>query len=337
MKEKLTRIPRILSAILCAAVLCTAIPVPARAASKISVKTLKSYAADDHYDVPDDFVRALRDKTSISHSQFKEYAIEYQLPTEYVQLFFDDCFVYRSGKTYNYVPLDESLTHNNYDWDNLVYLDNNEVEYVRDGKRRAIKGIDVSKHQGHIDWERVYDDGVRFAFIRLGYRGYSSGKLMIDGYFEENVKGAIDAGVKVGVYFFSQAKTKKEAVSEANVVLKYIEDYDIDYPIVYDVEGAANSSYRTYGLSRKQITDNAIAFLDTIEDAGYRSMIYSYSRFFVEQADLSRLEGYDKWVANYYRVPFYPYDMQILQYTSKGRVDGIKGNVDMNLAFVSYD
>lgn len=313
-----------------------AMQVHAATGEKIPVSTIREYASDSHYKVPDTFLEALPDSGSISHDQLRRIAGANNVNAEFVQLFFDDRFVFKAGNDYTFVPVDEERRMNSYDWDNLKYKAGNEVQYVKDGERRAYKGIDVSKHQGDIDWERVKNDGVEFAFIRLGYRGYGTGKVMLDGYYEQNMKNAIAAGVKVGVYFYSQAISKAEAVEEAQVVLDNIEGYDLDYPVVFDIEGAPNSSARTYGLTPDQMANISIAFCDTIEDAGYKPMVYSYSKMLATQINMQKLEKYDVWLANYYKVPFYPYRFQILQYTSKGQVDGIKGGVDMNLSFVNY-
>lgn len=260
---------------------------------------------------------------------------KYRVGLEFIQLFFDDCFVYNENGQIVYDPVDESLKMNNYDWDNLVRKEDGEIRYIRDGKSRAYKGIDVSAHQGAIDWERVADDGVDFAIIRLGNRGWGTGKLVIDEYFETNAQGAIDAGIPIGVYFYSQAVSNAEALEEARTVIDYLQDYDITFPVVYDIE-SGDARGRLKDLTSKQITDHALTFCEAIEDAGYRPMIYTYTTWFLTRMDMQRMEKYDKWLAQYYKRPFFPYQMRMWQYTSQGRVDGIKGNVDMNLCFYDY-
>lgn len=303
---------------------------------KIPVEDILQYASSDYYNLPDDFINELDGKSTISLSNLIKYGQTYKLTGEFMQIFVDDAFVFKAGTSYNFLPLDPNLELNNYDWDNLIEGANNEMEYVVESKRRAYKGIDVSSHQGNINWEAVANDGVEFAYIRLGYRGYGTGEMWLDDYYEKNMQEAIDAGIKVGVYFYSQAITTAEARDEADAVLDWVVDYDMDLPIAFDVEGSPAAGARTQGLSKKQLTDITIAFCDAIEEAGYKPIVYSYTRLLTDQLDLTRLEGYDKWVANYYKRPYFPYDLQILQYTSKGRVNGIKGNVDMNLAFVNY-
>lgn len=331
---------RILSAslaLLCAALMLPMAPVTASAArGGISVDDINR-VAEEIDNVPDDFLEEVNSlgTDTISVEDFKAYVQQFKAPSEYIQRFFDDAVIYNDYGTIVYSPIDSSLPQNNLDWGNITKK-GGEIKYIEDGVSKAIKGIDVSKYQGDIDWEAVAADGVKFAIIRVGYRGYGTGKLVIDGYFEQNVVNATAAGIDVGVYFFTQAATKAEAVHEAEVVLEQIKGYDITYPVVIDVEDAGSSSARTTDLTRKQVTDFTLAFCETVEEAGYRPMIYTNARWFIAKMDMARLTKYDKWLAQYYDVPFWPYDIGMWQYTGKGRVSGIQGNVDMNLSFVDY-
>ena len=301
----------------------------------ISVGWLERLAGE--YDnVPDAFLKAISRYDSLSLSRFEKLVLEHKAPLEYIQRCFNDRFVFKKGDQLDFVPVDTSLPQNDYNWDFLDHRSSGEIRYIDGNISRALKGIDVSVYQGDIDWERVKADGVRFAFIRLGYRGYGTGKIKIDEKFKKNIRGATRAGVKVGVYFYSQAISSREALEEAKTVLKYIDGYDIDYPVVYDVEDAPSASARTRNLTGAQATKNVITFCDAIREAGYRPMVYANSKWFTQKLDLKKLEKYDKWLAQYYKVPFYPYEFDIWQYTGKGRVDGIKGDVDMNLSFVKY-
>ncbi|MCD8231926.1 MAG: RICIN domain-containing protein [Clostridiales bacterium] len=218
-------------------------------------------------------------------------------------------------------------------------------------------GIDVSKYQADIDWEKVAADGVTFAFIRVGYRGYTSGTITQDSYAIQNIEGALAAGIKVGVYFFSTALTETEAEEEAEFVVSLIDDYDISYPVCYDCEGYDNSSYRNYGLSSSQRSSNAIAFLDFVEDCGYTGLMYSSASHFKNDNkwETSTLEEkYTIWVAQY---PYYTYTSstdytlypsfasaesktttytgayRFWQFTSQGSVSGISGNVDLDFEY----
>ncbi|MDR0357438.1 MAG: glycoside hydrolase family 25 protein, partial [Clostridiales Family XIII bacterium] len=177
-------------------------------------------------------------------------------------------------------------------------------------------------------------DGVEFAMIRAGYRGYDTGRLVEDEFFDANMSGASDAGIKVGVYLFSQAVTEAEALEEAETVIDAVAPYDVTFPVVFDMEEIAGRTARTDGLTTEEVTDLAIAFCERIAQAGYEPMIYANPKQFVSRMDLSRLEPYDKWLAQYYKTPSYPYAFSIWQFTNTGSVDGINGDVDLNLAFM---
>ena len=156
---------------------------------------------------------------------------------ETLRPYYPDDIVVVSGGRFHFVPINRELKLNQLDVANLNILENGEYQYLTDGQVTSHKGIDVSSHQGDIDWKQVAQDGVEFAIIRLGYRGYGSeGKLVEDTKFEDNIKGASAAGIKVGVYFFSQAITTEELMEEANLVLEKIAPYKIECPVVYDVE-----------------------------------------------------------------------------------------------------
>lgn len=233
------------------------------------------------------------------------------------------------------LPILPNVPKHPYDWTCLQSLYGRK-NYIINGQKVSKQGIDVSSFQGEIDWQRVKADGIEFAIIRLGYRGYGTGRMMLDDYYEANIQGALDAGLEVGVYFFSQAISEEEAVEEAQVVLENIRNYDVTYPIIYDAEEIPSDTARTDGLTVRQLTDNAIAFCEYIEAAGYQSMIYSNKRWLLTKLDLERLIDYDVWFAGYINIPEYPYDFKMWQYTESGSVDGIDGNVDMNISFMDY-
>ena len=142
----------------------------------------------------------------------------------------------------------------------------------------ASVGVDVSSHQQDIDWELVAANGVEFAMIRVGYRGYTEGEIQPDDYFTQNIEGALAAGLDVGVYFFSQALDEKEAIDEANFVLESIKDYPLSYPVIFDWEDI-QADARTDGMDSVQLTKNAIAFCGAVEKAGYRAGVYFNQRF----------------------------------------------------------
>lgn len=198
-------------------------------------------------------------------------------------------------------------------------------------------GIDVSVYQGDIDWEAVKADGIDYAIIRLGFRGYgSTGSMNLDENFIANIEGATAAGLDVGVYFFSQAITPEEAREEAEFVLHYLEGYELTYPVVFDWEVIGKTTARTYGLDTRTLCESANAFCSMIEDAGYQAMIYITSYAGYVKYDLSEVSEYDLWFAQYADVPTFYYDFAMWQYSSSGRVNGIRGDVDMNISFVDY-
>ena len=228
-------------------------------------------------------------------------------------LYPDDLIVY-SGGQYHFVPINRSLKMHQRDAGNLNILDTGEYQYLQDGNVVSHKGIDVSRHQGEIDWNLVAQDGVEFAFIRVGYRGYGTGKLVEDEYFEDNIKGAATAGIKVGVYFYSQAINEEEVREEADFVLEKIAPYQIDCPVVFDVERVSDSDGRMNALTVEERTLLTEIFCQVIENAGYRPMIYHNTEMGVMMLEIGNLENYDKWFAAYSDVFYYPYDHKIWQY-----------------------
>ena len=193
------------------------------------------------------------------------------------------------------------------------------------------RGIDVSKWNGNIDWAAVKNSGIQFVIIRCGYRGSSQGALIEDPTFKKNIKGAVNAGLNVGVYFFTQAVNEVEAVEEASMVINLIKGYNITYPVYLDVEA---SNGRGDKISASQRTANIKAFCGTIQNAGYKAGVYANRTWFTSQINTSSLTSYRIWLAQYAASVTYNatrYDMW--QYTSKGKVTGISGNVDMNICY----
>lgn len=244
----------------------------------------------------------------------------------------DDMVVVSNGR-FHFVPIQESLKKNDFTEENLVISETGEHQYVENGQVISYKGIDVSKHQGKIDWQQVAEDGVEFAFIRVALRGYGTGKLVEDEYFEQNIEGALSAGIKVGVYVFSQAITEEEVLEEANFVLEKIAPYKVECPVVFDVEKVSATDGRMNLLSVEERTNLTLLFCQTIENAGYKPMIYHNMEMGALMLDLETLENYDKWFAYYNDDFYYPYEYKIWQYSSIGRVKGITGDVDLNISF----
>lgn len=222
------------------------------------------------------------------------------------------------------------------DYDPEKFFTEGDRIYYSDGNLDVRYGIDVSQHQYDIDWEAVAGDGVDFAIIRMGYRGYSKGALNVDPYFEDNIKEAIAAGIDVGVYFFSQAVSVKEALEEAEYVLEAIKAYDVSYPVVFDWEPMHYSGSRTDSYDGKVISDCAIAFMDRVAEAGYTPMMYYNKTMAYLKLDVVRLESYPTWLAQYaVEVPDYIYDFDMWQYGT-AEVEGIEGECDVNISFVDF-
>ena len=204
----------------------------------------------------------------------------------------------------------------------------------------TLSGIDVSKHQGSIDWKKVKQSGkVNFAIIRAAYRGYTEGKIYEDTQFLNNVKGAYNNGIKIGLYFYSSAINEQEAIEEANYVLNLINKYGIKsyitYPIVFDIEDFEGT--RNYNLTVQERTNVAKAFCETIKNSGYTPMIYSYTYFLQSKLNMNQLSSYEVWAADYSgKVNYYTGKYTIWQYTDKGQIDGITGNVDLNYGYKNY-
>ena len=245
--------------------------------------------------------------------------------------------VLAANSRYHFFDLNENLATHNYE-ETAFQLDENNILSYNDGKITSKKGIDVSKYQGDIDWSKVKNDGVDYAMVRVGYRGYgSSGKLVTDENFEQNMEGALENGIDVGVYFLTQAVNEEEAIEEADYVLDAIGGYDVTYPVVIDIEEITYDTARTDELTKEQWTKNCIAFCERIKEAGYTPMIYGNLKTFFIMLDMEQLEEYDKWFA-YYDTPIYfPYEFTIWQYTEEGTVDGIEESVDLNISFYEVE
>lgn len=197
-------------------------------------------------------------------------------------------------------------------------------------------GIDVSRWNKEIDWEKVKADGIEFAIIRCGYRGATSGSLVLDAMYEANIRGAIEAGIPVGVYFFTQATSEVEAVEEASMVISLIEDYDVDYPVFLDSESAGGNG-RADRLEAKERSRYHKAFLETIASAGYETGVYASKNWLNNRLDMTQLSQYKVWLAEYADAPTYEEYYDMWQYTSKGTVDGIETRVDLDLSFMNID
>ncbi len=236
------------------------------------------------------------------------------------------------------VTVREDVEKHTYVQENFVKDEAGEYTYLEDGQNITVKGVDVSKYQETIDWNKVAADGVEFAMIRLGFRGMGTqGTCELDPYFKQNMEGATAAGVETGVYFFTQATTVEEAREEARFVIDNLKGYNVTWPVVYDTEAITSyKAARANNLSREVRTACAKAFLEEIKAAGYTPMLYANTRWSILKLDLAQLSDYDFWYAYYGDEIYYPYKFSMWQYSSNGTVDGIKGKADLNISFVDY-
>ncbi|MCD8211719.1 MAG: glycoside hydrolase family 25 protein [Oscillospiraceae bacterium] len=228
------------------------------------------------------------------------------------------------------LPVDPSVSVNPYDNDKFVQDDAGLYHYEGKGYT-SLTGIDVSKFQGDIDWQEVADAGVEFAMIRVGNRGYGSGEIVEDDLFEQNIQGALDAGIRVGVYFYSQAVSEDEVLEEAEFVLDQIKDWDITMPVAYDFEYIRTGTARTDSVSNEEMTQFAVTFCETVEKAGYQASVY----FGIDQGymeyDLGEIRDYEFWLARPDTVPGFYYDFQMWQYSYTGTIPGISTDVDLDV------
>ena len=232
------------------------------------------------------------------------------------------------------IPIWENIEKNPYNSAAFSYNSNGFLVYDDDAYTCRV-GIDVSKYQGTIDWAAVKGAGVDFAILRLGYRGYSNGRLVMDNSFYRNIQGCLDNDIDVGVYFFSQALNYAEGAEEAVFTMDALANYNITYPIVFDWEPyAASVGARTKNITNAQLTQASLGFLETVTRAGWTAMLYQNPTYFYEHLDMSQFAPYPLWLAHYVAMTNFYYKYDIWQYSCTGRVPGISGNVDLNIQLI---
>ncbi len=242
-------------------------------------------------------------------------------------------FVDVYGEHYQ-IEVDQGVRKHDY---NLSCFKNSGNYVVYDGDNRYTYrlGIDVSHHDGDIDWDAVEESGIDFVILRIGYRGYGAeGLLNEDKKFREYIDGAHEAGLDVGVYIFSQAVDAEEAREEARLVLNILDGYHIELPVVFDPESVLDANARTDYVSGEQFTENAITFCQMIKDAGYQPMIYSNMMWEAFKFDLKKLSEYPIWYADYEQFPQTPYHFEYWQYSNTGKVPGIQDMVDLDIQLI---
>lgn len=238
-------------------------------------------------------------------------------------------FVDAHGNWYQTI-VSQNVPKNPYDKFKFV-SESGKMQYD-DGKYTSRLGVDVSEHHGDINWQEVKNDGIEFAFIRIGYRGYGeSGIIKADAKFNDNIAGAKAAGIDVGAYFFSQAINEDEAREEARFVLEHLQGRGLDLPVVYDPENILDDVARTDNVTPEQFTKNTIAFNEVIKSVGYKPMVYSNMLWEAFKLDMAKIQDYPIWYADYEPKPQTPYDFTFWQYSEKSMVPGISGTADMNI------
>lgn len=257
--------------------------------------------------------------------------------TSTIRSLFPDQIVVASSGRYYFFPITDDIEHHGFGDEDFEIGDDGFLQYVGDDSTVEIKnGIDVSRFQGEINWEKVKASGIDFAIIRAGLRGTTEGKLLTDDFFEDNIEGATENGIDVGVYFYSQAVNKEEAEEEVQLILDLIEPYKVTYPVVIDIESAESDSARTANLTTDDYELVVKTFCDMVSNAGYTPMIYGNVKSFTLLMDAIDVDDYDIWIAYYGTPLYYPYHFNIWQYTSSGKVDGIDGDVDLNICITDY-
>ena len=236
------------------------------------------------------------------------------------------------GNTYYYMGADGAVVVGSFYYNGESYSSSPEgiVNELSGPVGSSILGIDVSYAQGAIDWSKVANAGIKFAIIRAAFRGYGTGRIVADEWFERNIKGATAAGIKVGVYFFSQAINETEGAEEADYIINQIKNYKVTLPVAIDTEYVSDSRARGNSISRGTRTAAVKAFCERSLQRGYTPMIYASTSWLNNQLDMSKLSSYKVWVAQYYNRVTYTGKYQCWQYTSSGHVDGINTKVDMN-------
>lgn len=231
------------------------------------------------------------------------------------------------------------IATNSYGPDDFV-AENDTVSYVGNGD--SYVGISVNEKKGDIDWQQVKNSGVDFVMIRVGLREKIKGRIRADSKFAENIQGATDAGLPVGVYFYSKAVEDAEAKEEATFALEQIRNYDINYPIgifwEYDLkdDGTQDETSRTVRRNGDQVTGYIDTFCSTVRVAGYTPCYFAEKNMAYNRLDLSRLSSYDLWYGEYRSAPSFYYDFKIWQYTKEGKVPGIPETVSVSISLKNY-
>ncbi|MBR4574614.1 MAG: glycoside hydrolase family 25 protein [Lachnospiraceae bacterium] len=239
------------------------------------------------------------------------------------------------GKKTSYEII-EDVPKNDYDLSNNLINENGMLSY-RDNRREAIKGADLSKYNGSVDFAKLKEAGIGFVMLRLGSRGYGTGKIDLDERFVEYAQNAQLNGIQTGAYFYSQAINEAEAIEEANYIVGAVSGFKIKYPIAIDIEKVSGDEARTDKLTSAERTAVVKAFCDAVKGYGYKPIIYASKEMLIGSLNLEELTDYDVWLQDYDSPTNYPYRFAMWQYSRTGKIDGITGDIDLDLCFINYE
>ena len=243
--------------------------------------------------------------------------------------------VIRPDGTEQWIMINSYLDKNTYQEAGFVY-EEPVMKYFANGDKASYLGVDISKENGTVDFKKIKKDGVDFVMVRLGYRGYESGNVILDEEYFDNIQLANEAGLAVGVYFESQATTVEEALEEAEFVVTNLIEMRVTYPVVFDLGLVANDSSRIDNIPKTQLTEITNAFCERVKEVGFTPMVYGNKYWLLRKIDLTMLGDYDIWLSQNEEVPDYPYEFAMWQYSHTGSVSGISGDVNMNISFIDY-
>lgn len=243
--------------------------------------------------------------------------------------------VIRPDGTEQWIMINSYLDKNTYQEAGFVY-EEPVMKYFANGDKASYLGVDISKENGTVDFKKIKKDGVDFVMVRLGYRGYESGNVILDEEYFDNIQLANEAGLAVGVYFESQATTVEEALEEAEFVVTNLIEMRVTYPVVFDLGLVANDTSRIDNIPKTQLTEITNAFCERVKEVGFTPMVYGNKYWLLRKIDLTMLGDYDIWLSQNGEVPDYPYEFAMWQYSHTGSVSGISGDVNMNISFIDY-
>ncbi|MCR5591421.1 MAG: glycoside hydrolase family 25 protein [Lachnospiraceae bacterium] len=235
-----------------------------------------------------------------------------------------------------YYEIISDVPKNDYDLGESLTNENGFLTY-KDSKRESVRGVDLSKYNGTVDFTKLKENGIGFAMLRLGSRGYGTGNITLDEKFVEYAQNAQLSGIQIGAYFYSQAINESEAVEEANYIVGAVSSFNVKYPIAIDIERVKGDEARTDKLTSEERTKVVKTFCDAVKGYGYKPIIYATKEMLVAGLDLGDLADYDIWLADENVPTDFPYRFSMWQYSTKGRIDGITGDIDFDISFIDYE